>query len=156
MKVLVVLVLLTGTFALGGDQGEGVTAPLGQSVELTADPELSDTGYFRLSWTGDGAAVTVEEATTADFSDARVIYEGTEAATVMSGRLDGTYHYRIRAAQSRWSAPIIVTVRHHSLAQAFAFLTVGALVFVATAVLIIAGHRRHRQEMAARGDGGSR
>lgn len=140
MRLLAVLLLAT------------VAGPVpGQAIELTADVAVSDTGHFRLSWPapGEGAVVTVEESTASDFLGARTIYQGAESATVISGRLDGTYHYRIRAGRGPWSEPVSVTVRHHSLAQAFAFLAVGAVVFVATALLIISGHRRHRQEMAA-------
>lgn len=123
----------------------------GEAIALTADTQLSDTGHFRLSWPapGPGAVVTVQESTASDFLGTRTIYHGSEAATVISGRLDGNYYYRIRAGQGPWSEPVSVTVRHHSLTQAFSFLALGALVFVATAALIISGHRRHRLEIAA-------
>lgn len=127
----------------------GLAVPFSaQDLELTVDTEVSDTGFYSLSWTGADRMVTLQEATTADFSDADTIYEGVDEATVISGKLDGTYYYRIRAGEGPWGEPLEVTVRHHSLAQAFSFLALGAVVFLATAALIISGHRRHRRETA--------
>lgn len=132
---LVVLALLAG--------GAAAEPP----VVLEASTEVSDTGHYRLSWSaGDGVAVTVQESSTADFAHARTIYRGPERATVLSGRLDGTYYYRARADGGPWTAPLVVEVRHHSLTTAFAYLGVGAVVFLATAALIVAGHLRHRRE----------
>lgn len=129
---------------------------LGHDPDLAADTEVSDTGYYRLSWTApdDGGPVTVQESETADFAGADTIYEGPDAATVVSGRLDGAYYYRIRAGRGPWSDPVTVTVRHHSLAQAFSILGLGAVVFLATAALVVGGHRRHRREMAAQAAAG--
>lgn len=138
---------LAAIFLLAGLAGSAS----GQPIELAAAPELSNTGHYRVSWTspGEGVAFSLQEATAEDFADARTIYQGPQVATVVSGKLDGTYHYRIRAGQGPWSEPIEVTVRHRSLTQAFAFMAVGATVFAATAALIVTGHRRHRREMAA-------
>lgn len=128
---------------LGGWSGVAAQPP----IELEASTGLSDTGHYRVSWSADeDAEVTVQEASTADFSDARTIYRGADRATVLSGRLDGTYFYRARAEDGPWTAPLAVEVRHHSLTTAFAYLGVGAVVFLATAVLIVAGHLRHRRE----------
>ena len=131
----------------------GLASPVfGQGLELAADTEVSDTGFYSLSWAGGGRPVTLQEATIADFSDADTIYEGVDEATVVSGKLDGIYYYRIREGEGPWSETLVVTVRHHSLVQAFSFLALGAVVFLATAALIIGGHRRHRREMAELGE----
>lgn len=128
-----------------------VAQPAVAQPGLEASTSRSDTGEYRLSWTVDAdAEVVLEEATSEDFSGARVLYEGIDAATVVSGRLDGTYHYRLRLkTDGNWSAPVAVEVVHHSAAEAFGFLALGGLVFLATAVLIISGHRAHRREMGA-------
>lgn len=140
---LVVLALLGGSAAAQPSLALGAQP----AVALEASTELSDTGHYRISWSaGENAEVTVQESSTADFSDARTIYQGTDRATVISGRLDGTFYYRARADGGAWTAPLAVEVRHHSLTTAFAYLAVGAVVFLATAVLIVAGHLRHRRE----------
>jgi hypothetical protein len=59
---------------------------------------------------------TLEEATSSDFSDARIIYQGISRAwTVPSpGHTPGAYHYRLRATNdwghSAWSARQTITV----------------------------------------------
>jgi len=114
---------------------------------LQASTEKSDTGEYRLSWSADGAEVVLEEATAEDFADARTIFQGTDEAAVVSGRFDGVYRYRLRLGDGPWSAPVAVVVEHHSAAETFTFLGLGALVFLATGVLVVAGHRQHRREM---------
>lgn len=135
----------------------GVAPPAGAQetatddvLELAASTESSDTGSYRLSWSSGGdLEVTLEEATRADFADARTLYRGVDGATVVSGRFDGVYHYRARRGAGAWSAPVAVTVAHHPLAEALAYLAVGAVVFVATVALIVGGHLRHRREHGA-------
>ena len=116
-----------------------------------ASTTASDTGEYRLTWVDvAGQEVVLEESTSDDFAGARVLYQGVDAATVVSGRLDGVFHYRLRLADGdSWSAPVAVQVTHHSAAEAFGFLALGGVVFLATAILIVAGHRAHRREMGA-------
>ena len=90
----------------------------------------------------------VEEADSRHFADATVLYKGTDGASVISGRPDGDYYFRIRFAdvdQPSWSPPLHVVVAHHSLTKALAFFGVGASVFVATIGLILYGSRRTRE-----------
>lgn len=117
----------------------------GAAPVLETSTTSSDTGFWRLSWSSPGD-VELQEATRADFSDARVLYEGPDQATVVSGRLDGVYHYRLRAAGGPWGQAVRVEVQHHSLRKALSFLGAGAVVFVSTVILIVVGHRRHRRE----------
>lgn len=139
------------------------TAVRGEPPSLAASTDVSDTGAYRLSWEPNGIDVVVEEAERADFAGARTLYEGPDGATVVSGRLDGTYHYRVRragegdrtggaTAGGAWSPAVQVSVVHHDLRKALAFLAVGAAVFLGTAVLILAGHRRHRRAFRPDGD----
>ncbi len=152
-RVLAVLVMLAAT-----------STARGGPPELAASTDVSDTGAYRLSWEPNGVDVVLEEAERADFAGAVTLYQGPDGATVVSGRLDGTYHYRVRRAHAEdgtggttagdaWSPPVQVTVAHHDLRKALAFLAAGAAVFLGTAVLILAGHRRHRREF--RPDGGA-
>ncbi|MGD8964511.1 MAG: fibronectin type III domain-containing protein, partial [Gammaproteobacteria bacterium] len=88
-----------------------------------------------------------QESRQPDFSAARVIYAGADAARVISGKPDGDWYYRVRPAGTQvtapWSAPIRITVAHHSLGRALTFFAVGAIVFAATLGLIIHGSRQH-------------
>ncbi|HRX84914.1 MAG TPA: hypothetical protein P5572_07845 [Phycisphaerae bacterium] len=120
---------------------------------LNTSTERSETGYYRLSWEvpDRSTAVEVEESASTDFAldDTHVLYNGTDHATVISGRQDGVYHYRARIAGGDWSAPITVAVVHHSMTKAIGFLALGAVVFMATAVLILGGHLKYRREQNA-------
>ena len=87
--------------------------------------------------------MVLEEARSADFAGARVIYEGADNARVMSGKADGEWYYRARpaAAGSAYGDTVTVTVQHHPLGRAFGFFALGAVVFLATLALIVTGSR---------------
>ncbi|SEL01703.1 hypothetical protein [Ectothiorhodospira marina] len=120
--------------------------------DLESTSDLARAGYYQLRWSLDEGEVDrfrLEEATADDFSDARIFYEGADGATVISGRSNGTFHYRVRArmedgSQTEWSDAQRVEVKHHSIAQAFGIFTLGGLVFVATAGIIAFGTRANR------------
>jgi hypothetical protein len=126
LAAFTVLALATGAAAAGG---------------LEVQPELSTDGVYRLRWHAEGEAV-LEESRDAGFADAHTLYRGTDNAAVLTGRTDGTYHYRVREPDGREIGTATVTVAHHSLGRAFGFFAVGAIVFGATTTLIIAGGRR--------------
>lgn len=115
------------------------------ALVLESDSELASAGFYTLSWPqAAGAEVELEQAGVADFTDARVIYRGRDLGRVISGQVDGRYHYRLRrVAGGDWSTPVTVRVRHHPLSRALAFFGLGALVFLATLVLIVRGGRHH-------------
>jgi hypothetical protein len=113
---------------------------------LSASTKVSNTGHYRLSWKGGGAEVVLQESPAPDFAKHRIIYRGPDRATVVSGRMDGVYHYRACTPDGTCSAPLAVRVRHHSLSKALFFLILGALVFLATAALIVTGHFARRKE----------
>jgi hypothetical protein len=97
----------------------------------------SNEGYYQLSWDTD-EAVNLIEAEIADFSDGVVVYSGLDSGHVVSGKPDGVWFYRLEAADGGGvlSDPAVITVRHHSLARAFSFFALGAVVFLATLGLI--------------------
>lgn len=113
-----------------------------QQVELEADTDVATAGYFQLRWSASGA-VELEESTTADFDAPRIIYSGSDAATVISGKPDGDWYYRIRTASAKQgpSNTVKVSVRHHPIGRAAAYFTVGAVVFLATVLVIVNGAR---------------
>jgi hypothetical protein len=116
---------------------------------IEVDTTLATAGYYTLRWSA--AATEVEVAafgdpdSSPDSGVTKLIYTGSDRATVLSGQTDGTRVYRVRAigtgGVSAWSEPVTVTVAHHSLSRALTFLTVGAVVFLATLALIVRGAR---------------
>jgi hypothetical protein len=115
---------------------------------LEASPSPASAGNFQLKWSAQDRPVLVQEASSADFADPGILYEGTDAASVVSGLPDGDYYFRIRFADvagPTWSPPLKVVVAHHSLGKALGVFAVGAVVFTATIALIFTGTRRARQ-----------
>ncbi|WP_019625328.1 hypothetical protein [Thioalkalivibrio sp. ALJT] len=107
-----------------------------------ATPERSTDGGFALSWEADGA-VALEQASGPDHADARIIYTGHDASTVISGLPDGEYRFRLRASDADdWSDTATVRVEHHSLARAFGFFVLGGGVFLVLIVAILRGRPR--------------
>jgi hypothetical protein len=118
-------------------------APLGaEPVALQADTEIATAGYYQLSWDADGAIV-LQEAASPDFRSPREVYRGADNARVMSGKADGDWYYRARTAGSGsdFGNVVRVTVEHHPVERAFAFFSLGALVFLITLGVIIRGAR---------------
>ena len=113
-----------------------------QEVQLEADTAVANAGYFQLRWKA-SSAVELEESTTPDFSAPRLLYSGSDRARVVSGKPDGDWYYRARPVSSGSSSSNIVKVevRHHPLERAVAYFVVGAVVFLATALLIATGAR---------------
>jgi hypothetical protein len=109
-------------------------------------PELSDTGAYRIAWPDapveEGQTVRVEE-------NGALLYEGIEDATTVSGRPAGQYIYRVGVVDSAgdpsWLESCRVTVSPPSLGLAFSLFGVGLLVFAATLLVVVRGHRAHRR-----------
>lgn len=117
--------------------------------ELSADPDFSDTGHYSLSWKTDreGQIVEIQESEWPDFGKPNPLYLGIDTSKVISGKLDGTYYYRARYEDGPWSQAVEVTVKHHGMGKTLIILCLGAIVFLATAFLIIFGHLKYRREL---------
>jgi hypothetical protein len=106
----------------------------------TLEPESleSNEGYYQLRWEAE-EPIRLVEASSPDFADARALYSGTDTGRVVSGKPDGTWYYRLESVDGAriLSSPATITVRHHSLARAFSFFALGAVVFGATLGLIL-------------------
>lgn len=121
---------------------------------LESDVAAATAGFYRLVWSDAGAGVPtyeLQESADDSFAAPRTVYEGADQATVLSGKPDGEYRYRVRArlgdgSVTAWSEPVTVTVAHHPLSRAFGFFAAGAIVFLATLVLIVGGNRRAEGE----------
>ncbi len=125
-------------------------SPAASPFSLHADPTDSSDGTVTLSWSAaDGEQVYIERGIDAGFVHPVVIYRGTDSASVITGLTDGRYFFRGRLERdgtplSDWSKPVSVTVTHHSLNRALLFFALGAVVFLATLLLVIYGARREK------------
>jgi len=105
-------------------------------------------GFFTLTWSADSATrFEIQEAGNRDFSDARRRYLGSDQATTVTGKRDGTYYYRARVVAATgqpgtWCEPVAVRVAHHSLERAWLFFGIGAVVFIASLIVILRGAGR--------------
>jgi len=136
----------------------GSAAAAGAAPELESSESLATAGYYRLSWRWPGdeeVRFELQESFEPGFARAHTVYLGYDRATLLSGRSDGTYYYRIRrhpvdGEAGPWSPPLEVRVEHHPLGRAMAFFWVGAAVFAATLLLIIGGGSRERRRRRRR------
>jgi hypothetical protein len=116
-------------------------------ISLDCPPSPNDIGAFRLSWRGpqNGLFRLTEEGPAGRL----ILYEGEDRASTVTGRRAGDYAYRVGvldgAEFTRWSDPCFVTVKPPSLGAAFALFGVGLFVTLATAWLVVRGHRAHRR-----------
>ncbi|MCG7913223.1 MAG: fibronectin type III domain-containing protein [Candidatus Thiodiazotropha weberae] len=136
----ILVCLFLGLFA-----ASAVSAPL-----LSLAPAQSTDGKATLSWElPEGASVEVESSLDDRFVNVVPLYQGSDRSTVLTGLSDGSYHFRARithqnGAISPWGEPVSLLVEHHSLVKAVSFFVIGAVVFVATLLLIILGARREQ------------
>lgn len=107
-------------------------------LELVCPSGPSDTGAFRISWSGsEGRDVRLEENET-------LLYAGPDEATTVSGRPEGEYSYRIGYGDSGevWADSCRVAVSPPPLSLAFSLFGVGLIVFLSLLVVVVRGHRR--------------
>lgn len=113
---------------------------------LFSDTATATAGYFRVSWETAATRVELQEANDPAFRQAVTRYSGPDRATVISGKPDGIWYYRIRAADApqagAWSMAVRVAVVHHDLHRALLFFALGVTVFLATLLLIARGPGR--------------
>lgn len=120
---------------------------------LHSDTAVSAAGYYQLKWSAPNGGTPVfelQEAPSARFNHIHPVYKGTDEASLLSGRRNGVYYYRVRidapSGAGPWSAPVKVTVEHQPLARAFLFFGIGAVVFLATLGLVVVGNLRGQKE----------
>jgi hypothetical protein len=119
---------------------------VGAAPALQAPSGAVTAGFYQLSWDSTASRYELEEASGPGFADSRLLYAGPDTATVLSGRENGRYYYRIRGvdeagAAGPWSEAAVVEVRHHPLSRALGFFVVGLIVFAALVVAIRRGER---------------
>lgn len=135
--LMALMLIAAGLFAAEAAQAQD-TVPL-----LSSNTDVATAGFYQLSWQTDAGNIELQEATQAAFHNPTTFYKGADRATVISGRPNGTWYYRVRAIGAGqpgpWSEPVKVTVAHHSLSRALMFLSLGIIVFVAIVVMIVRG-----------------
>lgn len=116
---------------------------LSAQVQFDGSAEVNTaTGNLKLSWSaGNGSTYILERSQSADFLQSAVRYRGPDRARFISGLPDGTYFFRVKAVNGKWSAPVTVNVRHQSLDLALTLFGIGAVVFLLTVVLVVHGSR---------------
>jgi hypothetical protein len=121
-------------------------APSGVAPQLSVDNPTATAGFYRLHWSGTAPVFELQEATGSGFDRPTTLYRGPDTATVISGKPDGTWYYRVRAAtdagSDAWSNALAVTVDHHDLGRALLFLALGFAVFIAIVVTVLRGKGR--------------
>jgi hypothetical protein len=118
------------------------TSAHAQSIELrTERGGISNDGRVKLIWgsTGDNYQYLIQQATDSEFNQVKVIYEGPDRASFVSGLKTGTYYYRVKTKQGHWSETLVVEVKHHSLSLALSLFGMGALVFLLTVLVVVRG-----------------
>jgi hypothetical protein len=105
------------------------------------DGSVSADGHVKIEWKRlkQGSRVELQQSESENFNGAKTIYSGPDNATFVSGLDNGTYYYRIREAGGEWSAPAMLTVKHHSLRLALVLFSLGALVFGLTVFIVVKG-----------------
>ncbi|MBD3669341.1 MAG: hypothetical protein HUJ29_01095 [Gammaproteobacteria bacterium] len=118
-----------------------------EGIKLSSDSDVATAGYYQLSWETEQSAdrFRLIEADNPRFSQSKILYEGPDLAMILSGKSNGTYYYRVAAlsqqSQDLVSNTLKVEVDHHSMTKAMLFFSIGAIVFLATLILILRGSR---------------
>ena len=122
-----------------------VAFPDNTSFMLEDEVELNS-GHIKLDWTSDSDnPFELQQATNADFSDARTIYQGYDKASFISGLNEGIYYFRIRQEGEKWGDQVKVVVKYQSLNLAFSLFSMGAIVFILTTIVIIRGTIKYQK-----------
>lgn len=124
----------------------GVSLAQAAVPRLSVNSEVATAGFFRLSWEADAVRVELQQAANPEFHSARTLYIGPDRATVISGKPDGVWYYRMRTVDAgrsgQWSESLAVTVSHHSLGRAVAFFALGVVIFLGILVVVVRGARQ--------------
>lgn len=127
-------------------QSEEIPAP----KFTNSSKEFADAGHIKLLWQSEldlgNTTFLLQQSEDSAFHISKVLYEGPDLATFVSGLSDGNYYFRIKAItenqQSNWSEPMMVRVQHHTLNMAFTLFGIGAVVFLLTCFVVIKGSRQ--------------
>jgi len=114
-------------------------------TQLSVDTPLSAEGYFVLSWDNAqsvSSAINLLQSNTPAFVESRTRDIPANGSVTITGLADGDYYFRLQDGVSLLSNTVQVRVAHHSLGRAFAFFSVGALVFGILIISIVTGRKQ--------------
>jgi len=135
----IVLISLYAAFPLVAHAATGGPA-------FTKQSATADAGYYKLQWSGpEDSVYEIQRSAQQDFTAAKIIYQGTDTSLFLSGMDNSVTYYRVRLKGQDWSAPLVLTVKHHSLGKALFFLACGLIVFLLTVAVILKGHFEKRE-----------
>lgn len=134
--------------ALGA--GQNATDSSGGTIQLFSSKDgVSQDGHLKLEWspakTARGLQFEVQQADNPAFDETKVIYQGPDRATFVSGLENGTYFFRVRVKGQEWSDVLEMKVVHHSLSLTYILLGLGGMVFLCTAGMVLHGVRKTAQ-----------
>lgn len=121
-------------------------------LSLSSGSELSQ-GIVKLEWNSsksiedDELTFELHQSLQSDFNSYKLIYEGVDKGSFLSGLNDGQYFYRVREQGGVWSTPVAVEVKHHPLKLALVLMGIGAFVFLSTIILVLKGSRSSKQKV---------
>ena len=117
-----------------------------EAIGLSSDQATATAGYYQLRWSlkyEDPDTIYIVNEMSESGMATKQIYKGTDTATMISGKPDGTYTYIVHSENNKYtSKPVTVTVAHHSLTTAFNFFWIGAVVFIFILIAILRGNRQ--------------
>jgi hypothetical protein len=90
------------------DQAKGVTAGFARECAIPSwlYVPITNLGTTKVTWGATdvaGANYVLEESTDPGFATSKVVYNGNETSVTLSGYLNGTYYYRIRATATGYN-----------------------------------------------------
>ncbi len=164
---LILCLTVIPRFPLAADETQGPRAVFGidEPGEAEVDGTVVDVmetnvPHVSLSWSIDGEEetpdgqiriFTLQQSASADFSEARTLYEGQDRTSFRGGLPEGEVYFRVRAAvddgpPGEWSRPLQVRITYQSMRDAILLFAIGGIVVLATLVLVVAGSRKDREE----------
>jgi len=136
LRILASVPLILFAFALGL-----VVPAAAQEIQFASQgPLQSDTGHLLVEWEAPGE-VTLMLSKGVDTGDRRALYQGGNSAYFMSGLTDGEYTLTLVGEEGQESEPMKLTVEHQSIDQAIWLTIIGAIITLATILVIVRGER---------------
>ncbi len=131
------------TWCLAAGSGDANGQPV---IEAEGDEaeQVTDEGKVALRWSGD-APFILQRSPEPGFSAPKVLYEGPEQATYITGLTEGEWFFRTGDASGVWSEPVRVEVRYVERGRVITLMFTGGIVFVATVGAVIQGYWRNRE-----------
>jgi len=104
MAVVVLLVVASLGIYLIGKEDDDPTEP--PSTPTLTVASVDNDGSFQVEWTGIPGAdeYVLEEDDNSNFDSPTVVYSGPDNTVTLSGRSDGTYHYRVQSSNAKGSS----------------------------------------------------